>query len=101
IKEKYDLTSLLKLYGGFKPDHDGERISIRIKSPVAMIVAMLPSQVANQLHVNPDALEPALQNSSCQQRAVQSLQFHGTFNLADGPQSLIVLPEPTVRVPHK
>ena len=101
IKEKYDLTSLVKVYGGFAPDHEDERVSIRVKSPVPMIVAVLPSQVANQLHVNPESLEPALANSSCQQRAVQSLQFQCTFSMADGPQSLLVVPESTARVPHK
>jgi len=45
--------------------------------------------------------EPALEKNPCQQRGVQSLQFECTFNLADGPQSLIVAPESTDRVPHK
>ncbi len=102
IKEKYPLTSFLKVYGGFAPDHDGEQVSIKIKSPVPMIVAMLPSQTANQLHGKPDALEPALEKSTCQQRGVQSLQFECKFNVEDGPQSLIVVPEPTSNVPkHK
>lgn len=101
IKEKYDLTSILKVYGGFAPDHDGEQVSIKIKSPVPMIVAMLPSQAADQLHSRPEALESALEKNSCQQRGVQSLQFECTFNLADGAQSLIVVPESTAKVPHK
>lgn len=33
VKEKYDLTSFLKIYGGFAPDHDGEQVSIKVKSP--------------------------------------------------------------------
>ena len=101
IKEKYDLTSILKVYGGFAPDHDGTQVSIRIKSPVPMIVAMLPSQIADQLHSQPGALEAALQKGPCQQRGVQSLQFQCTFNAADGPQSLIAVPEVTSKVPHK
>jgi hypothetical protein len=101
IKEKYDLTSLLKVYGGFAPDHDKTNISIKIKSPVPMLVAMLPSATANQLHAKPDALETALQNAPCQQRAVQKLQFECTFSVDDGPQSLIVVPESTSNVPHK
>ena len=101
VKEKYQLTSFLKVYGGFQPDHDGEQISIKIKAPVPMVVAMLPSQVADQLHSQPDALESALQKASCQQRGVQSLQFRCTFNLADGPQSLIVAPEAGSDVPRK
>lgn len=101
VKEKYDLTSFLKVYGGFVPDHDGEQVSIKIKAPVPMVVAMVPSQMANQLHAKPDMLESALEKSPCQQRGVQSLQFQCTFNLGDGPQSLIVVPESTSSVPHK
>lgn len=101
IKEKYELTSFVKVYGGFRPDHDGEQVSIRVKSPVPMVVAMLPSQVADQLHSQPDALESALQKNACQQRGVQSLQFECMFNLEDGPQSLVVAPEAGMKVPHK
>ena len=101
VKEKYQLTSFLKVYGGFTPDHDGAQVSIKIKSPVPMVVAMLPSDVANQLHSKPEMFEPALEKNPCQQRGVQSLQFQCTFNLADGPQSLIVAPEATGNVPHK
>ncbi len=100
VKEKYELTSFLKVYGGFAPDHDGDQISIKIKSPVPMIVAMLPSQIADGLHGKPNTLESALEKNSCQQRGVQSLQFQCTFNVADGPQSLIVVPEPSVSVPN-
>jgi hypothetical protein len=101
VKEKYQLTSFLKVYGGFTPDHDGAQVSIKIKSPVPMVVAMLPSDVANQLHARPEMFEPALEKNPCQQRGVQSLEFQCTFNLADGPQSLIVAPEATGNVPHK
>jgi hypothetical protein len=102
IKEKYEITSFLKVYGGFSPDHDGAQISIKIKSPVPMIVAMLPSQIADALHAKPDTLESALEKNSCQQRGVQSLEFQCTFNLADGPHSLIVVPEQAASVPsHK
>ena len=100
VKEKYNLTSFLKVYGGFTPDHDGEQVSIKIKSPTPMVVAMLPSQVADQLHTQPDALESALQKNACQQRGVQSLEFQCTFNLGDGPQSLIVVPEAGASVPN-
>jgi hypothetical protein len=87
VKEKYELTSFLKVYGGFAPDHDREQVSIKIKSPVPMVVAMLPSQIADQLHAQPETLESALQKNPCQQRGVQSLQFECTFNVADGPQA--------------
>jgi hypothetical protein len=100
-KEKYQLTSFLKVYGGYTPDRDGEVVSIKLKSPVPMLVAMLPSSVANKLHGKPDMLEPALENNSCQQRGVQQQTFQCAFNAGDGPQSLIIVPEDTGNVPHK
>lgn len=100
VKEKYELTGFVKVYGGFAPDHDGEQVSIKIKSPVPMVVAILPSRVADQLHAQPDALETALQKNACQQRGVQSLEFQCTFNQGDGPQSLVVAPEAGMSVPH-
>lgn len=100
FKEKYELTSFTKVYGGLLPERDGEKVSVRIKSPVPMAVAILPAKVADQLHAKPDALEAALQQNSCQQRGVQSLTFECTFNVADGPQSLVVVPEAGQDVPH-
>lgn len=100
-KEKYELTSFLKVYGGYTPDRDGEVISIKIRAPMPMLVAVVPSSVANQLHGKPEMLEPALEKNSCQQRGVQSQTFQCTFNAADGPQSLIVAPEDTGNVKHK
>jgi len=101
VKEKYDLSPFLKVYGGVAADYDGEQVSIRIKAPTPMLVAMVPSAVANQLHARPEMLEPALEKSACQQRGVQSLQFECTFNVSDGPQSLIVVPEAGTNVPRK
>lgn len=101
VKEKYELTSYLKVYGGFAPQRDGEQVSVKIKSPVPMVVAILPSSIADQLHSNPQALESALEHNSCQQRGVQSLTFQCTFNAADGPQSLVVVPESPSIPNHK
>ena len=100
-KEEYKLTTFLKVYGGYAPDRDGEIVSIKIKAPAPMLVAVVPSSVANQLHGKPDLLEPALEKTPCQQRGVQSQTFQCTFNAADGPQSLIVVPEDIGKVPHK
>ena len=99
--EEYKLTPFLKVYGGYAPNRDGEVVSVKIKAPVPMLVAVVPSSVANQLHDKPDMLEPALEKTSCQQRGVQSQTFQCTFNTADGPQSLIVVPENIGKVPHK
>jgi len=100
-KEKYKLTPIIKVYGGIFPDHEGEQISVKIKSPVPMAVAVLPSSVANQLHVSPETLQGALASSSCQQRGVQSLTWECPLNLADGPLSVVVVPESISNVPNK
>jgi hypothetical protein len=100
-KEKYQLTPILKVYGGIFPDHDGEQISVKIKSPIPMAVAVLPSSIANQLHMSPETLEAALAKSSCQQRGVQSLTWECPLNQADGPLSVVVIPESVSKVPHK
>lgn len=101
VREKYQLSGFLKVYGGFAADHDGEPVSIRIKAPVPMLVAMLPSATANQLHARPELLEEALSKTACQQRGVQTMVFECKFDVGDGPQSLIVVPEDAGRVPHK
>src|SRR5258707_1034524 len=76
VKEKYQLTSFLKVYAGFTPDHDAAQVSIKIKSPVPMVVAMLPSDIAIQLHAKPELFETALEKNPCQQRGIQSMEFH-------------------------
>jgi hypothetical protein len=100
VREKYELTNVLKLYGGIVADHDGMQVSIKVKSPVPMAVAILPAQVAGQLYGKPDMFESAVAGSSCQQRGVQSSTFQCTFNKADGPQSVVLLPEAGVKIPN-
>jgi hypothetical protein len=102
VKEKYEVTNILKVYGGITPDHDGAQVSIKVKSPLPVAVAMLPSKTANQLYGKPDMFESAVEQSTCQQRGVQSSTFQCQFNVADGPQSLVIRPEPGVNIPaHK
>lgn len=101
VGEKYQPSTVMKIYNGIIPDHDGEQVSIKVKSPVPMAVAMLPSKVAGQLFGKPEMIESAVENSSCQQRGVESSTFQCQFNVADGPQSLVLLPEPGVSIPPK
>ncbi len=100
-KEKYELTPFVKVYGGIFPERDGQQISVKIKSPVPMAVAVLPSLVANQLHQKPEMFEEVLASSSCQQRGVQSLTWQCPLNADDGAVSLVVAPEQSSRVPKK
>lgn len=101
VKEKYQLTSVVKVYSGLKADHDGTQVSIKVKSPVPMAVAVLPSSVAGKLYGKPDMFESAVDGSSCQQRGVQSSTFQCTLNIADGPQSLVLVPEAGTTIPNK
>jgi hypothetical protein len=103
VRESYPLSNALKLYGGTViPDHDGEQVNIHVKSPVPMAVAMVRAKVASRLYSEPDKFEATIENSACMQRGVQDSAFDCTFNLADGPQSLVLLPENGADIPpHK
>jgi len=101
LREKYELTSVPKIYSLLTPERDGQQVSVRIKAPVPMTIALLPSQFADQVYDKPEALSSALANTLCKQRGVQTLSFECTVNLADGRQSLVVVPESATKVPHK
>ncbi len=101
VKEKYELSSSPKIYTLLTPERDGQQVSVRIKAPVPMMIAVVPAQSADQLYKSPEALEDVLANTACKQRGVQSLSFECKFKAADGPQSLIVRPEAVNKVPRK
>jgi hypothetical protein len=48
--------------------------------------------MADQVYEKLDELGSAVAQTSCKQRGVQSMEFECTFNLADGAQSLLVVP---------
>lgn len=100
-KEKYQLTSVLKLYSLPLPEHDGEQVDVKLKSPVPMLVAVVPSAVAEQLYSKPEMLQSAVADGICQQRAAQSVNFGCELNPSGAAESLILMPEPGVNVPAK
>jgi hypothetical protein len=93
VKEKYELTSVPKIYSLLTPERDGQRLSVKIKAPVPMTIAVLPSKFADQIYDKPETLSSGLGNTACKQRGVQSLTFDCHFNLTDGPQSLVIKPD--------
>ncbi len=93
VKEKYDVTLAPKIYSLFTPDHDGQELSVKIKSPVPLTAAVLPSQLANQFYDKAITLSQALDQTGCKEQGVQSLAFNCTFNVANGPQTIMVLPD--------
>jgi len=102
VNDKYYPSNALQVYGGVVlPDHDSEQVSIRVKSPVPMAVAMVRAKAAGRLYGQPDLFEPTIENSSCAQRGVQESTLQCTFNLADGPQSLVLMPEAGAEIPPR
>jgi hypothetical protein len=101
LKEKYELSTTPKVYSLLSPERDGQNVWIRIKAPIPMMVALVPSALADKIYDNPSTLSSALESTACKQRGVQSLSFNCNVNLADGRQSLVVLPEARDRIPHK
>ena len=97
VKEKYEVTPAAKVYSLLTPERDGQQVNIRIKAPLPMTVAMLPVRLADQVYGDPQSLNTALAQTTCKQRGVQTLTFDCTFNKADGPQSLVIVPDIAVR----
>ena len=99
-KEKF-APNILKTYSLPLPEHDGEQVDVKMKSSVPMLLAVVPSDVAQQLYSHPDMLDNAVGNGVCQQRAAQSVNFGCQLNPNGAAQSLIVLPEPSAGIPKK
>ncbi|HWX93447.1 MAG TPA: hypothetical protein VNY29_12525 [Terriglobales bacterium] len=93
VKEKYELSAVPKLYSILTPEQDGQKLWMKIKAPVPMTLGVLPAALADQIYDKPDQLGSALAQTSCKQRGVQTMEFDCFFNLADGPQSLLVVPD--------
>ena len=47
VKEKYEVSSVPKIYSLLTPERDGQRLSVKIKAPVPMTIAVLPSNAAD------------------------------------------------------
>lgn len=92
VKEKYELSAVPKPYSILTPEQDGQKLWMKIKAPVPMTLGVLPAALADQIYDKPDQLDSALAQTSCKQRGVQTMEFDCFFNLADGPQSLLVVP---------
>ena len=101
VKEKYELSTAPKVYSLLTPERDRQPVWIRVKAPVPMTIALLPSEVADKVYDDPSTLATALETTSCKQRGVHSLNFSCKVNLGDGRQSLLVVPEGRGNVPHK
>src|SRR5690348_11343446 len=95
LNEKYDVTPAPKVYSLMTPDHDAQELSVKIKSPIPLTIALLPSHLADQVYDKTVSLTDALDQTGCKERGVQSMSFNCTFNVANGPQTLFILPDIT------
>jgi hypothetical protein len=95
LNEKYDVTPAPKVYSLMTPDHDGQELSVKIKSPVPLTIALLPSHLADQVYDKSVSLTDALSQTGCKERGVQSMSFNCSFNVANGTQTLLILPDIT------
>jgi hypothetical protein len=93
LDEKYQITTVPKVYSLMTPDHDGQELSVKIKSPIPLTVALLPSHLADQVYDKTLTLPDALDQTGCKELGVQSMNFNCTFNVANGPQTLLILPD--------
>jgi hypothetical protein len=93
LNEKYEVTPAPKVYSLMTPDHDGQELSVKIKSPIPLTVALLPSHLADQVYDKSVSLTDALSQTGCKERGVQSMSFNCTFNVANGTQTLFIAPD--------
>jgi len=93
LNEKYDVTPAPKVYSLMTPDHDEQELSVKIKSPIPLTVALLPSHLADQVYDKTVSLTYALDQTGCKERGVQSMSFNCSFNVANGTQTLLILPD--------
>jgi len=93
LNEKYEVTTAPKVYSLMTPDHDGQELSVKIKSPIPLTVALLPSHLADQVYDKSVSLTDALSQTGCKERGVQSMNFSCTFNVANGTQTLFIAPD--------
>jgi hypothetical protein len=95
LNEKYDLTPVPKIYSLMTPDHDDQKLSVKIKSPIPLTVALLPSHLADQVYDKTISVTDALDQTGCKERGVQKMSFDCSFNVANGSQTLFIAPEMT------
>jgi hypothetical protein len=93
LNEKYQVTTAPKVYSLMTPDHDDQKLSVKIKSPIPLTVALLPSHLADQVYDNTVSLTDALDQTGCKERGVQKMSFNCSFNVANGTQTLLILPD--------
>jgi CRISPR/Cas system-associated endoribonuclease Cas2 len=92
-REKYEITSALKSYGPFTPERDGNKMRIRVKAQEPMTVAVVPSNLADELYAHREQAREILAKSACKQYGIQSSTFECALQKEDGTLQVVLLPE--------
>ena len=100
-REKYEITPALKSYGPFTPERDGDKIRIRIKAQEPMTVAVVPSNLADELYAHRGQAHEVLARSACKQYGIQSSTFECTLRKEEGALQVVLLPEVEIRKKKK
>ena len=100
-REKYEITPAFKSYGPFVPERADDQMRIRVKAQVPMTVAVVPSNLADELYAHRERAREILSRSTCKQYGIQSSSFDCTFQKDDGALQVVLLPEVEVRKKKK
>jgi len=100
-REKYEITPAFKSYGPFVPERADDQMRIRVKAQVPMTVAVVPSNLADELYSHRERAREILSRSTCKQYGIQSSSFECTFQKDDGALQVVLLPEVEVRKKKK
>lgn len=100
-REKYEITPAFKSYGPFVPERADDQMRIRVKAQVPMTVAVVPSNLADELYAHRESAREILSRSTCKQYGIQSSSFDCTFQKDDGALQVVLLPEVEVRKKKK
>jgi hypothetical protein len=100
-KEKFDLYPIAKTYGPITPDHDGNKVHVKMKAKQPMMLAILPVAHADRLRANPAEAETLLAGAPCKQRAVEKADLTCSLNIKDGTQQVVLMAEPGIPVKKK
>jgi hypothetical protein len=100
-KEKYEITPALKAFGPFTPARDEEKLRIHVKAQAPLTVALVPSNLADELSAHPEQAQEILARSSCKQYGIESITLDCTMQKHDGAMQVVLLPDAGTRKKKK
>lgn len=101
MKDKFALTQRPRFYGPVSASKDKDQYLVRIKAPVPMIAAFVPSADADVIRKDATKLNSILAKTPCRQRGAQKLQFACALDLTDGQVEVLIAPEDNQLLPNE